>query len=292
MNSPKDWPMLPDGSCGANDTDTWAEHAGDTDYNIKNKCCRKLNGGSWGALGYSTSAQQTMAYLLDESGDGPDHYAKYVELLVKAVAQHPHAVGIETMNEPPVAPVDLFPENTTALFKLYNRIYERVRKVSTDMPLSVQHPGQGVPDLEEITTVGLTDEITKWLKSATGLFYTWHCYGCKMDDNVKAATAFAEEFGGMPQLLTEYPPFDCDITSTAAKAGIGSSWWHYADYCDTCDNCVPVEDGKTWGACITGWGWGYANRTDAFSSREDCMKCAVPWKDDSDCPKPPPPPSV
>ena len=110
---PKDWPMLPDGSCGANDTETWAEHAGDTDYNIKNKCCRQLNGGSWGALGYSTSAQRTMAYLLDETGDGPEHYAKYVELLVKAVAKHPHAVGIETMNEPPVAPVDLFPSNTT-----------------------------------------------------------------------------------------------------------------------------------------------------------------------------------
>ena len=50
------------------------------------------------------------------------------------------------------------------------------------------------------------------------------------------------------------PPFDCQITSAAAKAGIGSSWWHYADYCDTCDNCVPVEEGKSWGACITGWG--------------------------------------
>ena len=36
---------------------------------------------------------------------------------------------------------------------------------------------------------------------------------------------------------------------------------------DTCDNCVPVEEGKSWGACITGWGWGYANRTDAFGGR-------------------------
>ncbi len=91
---PADWPMLPDGSCGSNDTDAWSEHAGDVDYNIRNSCCRHLNGGSWGALGYSTSAQGTMSYLLDESGDGPDHYAKYVELLVKAVAKHPHAVGI------------------------------------------------------------------------------------------------------------------------------------------------------------------------------------------------------
>ena len=40
--------------------------------------------------------------------------------------------------------------------------------------LSVQHPGQIVPDLEEITTVGLTDELTAWLKSADHLFYTWH----------------------------------------------------------------------------------------------------------------------
>ena len=82
---PAGWPMLPDGSCGANDTAAWAEHAGAADYNIKNSCCRRLNGGSWGALSYSTSAQRTMTYLLDESGDGPDHYAKYVELLVKAV---------------------------------------------------------------------------------------------------------------------------------------------------------------------------------------------------------------
>ena len=148
--------------------------------------------------------------------------------------------------------------------------------------------------------------------------------GCKMDADINAATAFADEYGFMPQLLTEYPPFDCDITAAAAKAGIGSSWcaisfsflfpsfalrlhvqieiallqcflkfirWHYADYCDTCDSCIPVEKGKSWGACITGWGWGFANRTDAFSNREDCMECAVPWTNDADCPKPPPPPS-
>ena len=54
-----------------------------------------------------------MEYLLDESGDGPELYAKFVELLVKAVAQHPFAVGIETMNEPPVAPPDMYPSNTT-----------------------------------------------------------------------------------------------------------------------------------------------------------------------------------
>ena len=30
---------------------------------------------------------------------------------------------------------------------------------------------------------------------------------------------------------------------------------------DTCDNCVPVEEGKSWGACITGWGWGFRDNT-------------------------------
>ena len=81
-----------------------------------------------------------------------------------------------------------------------------------------------MPDLEEIKTAGLDKETQSWLKSADALFYTWHCYGCKMGADIAAATAFAEEYGSMPQLLTEYPPFDCDITAAAAKAGIGSSW--------------------------------------------------------------------
>mmetsp|Transcript_26035 Transcript_26035/g.49141 ORF Transcript_26035/g.49141 Transcript_26035/m.49141 type:complete len:219 (+) Transcript_26035:135-791(+) len=47
------WPLpkLDDGTCGRNDTETWAEYAGDNDYNIKNLCCRKLNGGNWGQVG-------------------------------------------------------------------------------------------------------------------------------------------------------------------------------------------------------------------------------------------------
>ena len=49
----------PDGSCGANDTATWAEFAGDIDYNIKNRCCRKLNQGSWGQLAGSLAPAAT-----------------------------------------------------------------------------------------------------------------------------------------------------------------------------------------------------------------------------------------
>ena len=71
---------------------------------------------------------------------------------------------------------------------------------------------------------------------------------------------------------------------------------HHADIGGITPGSMPphskalVEEGKSWGACITGWGWGYANRTDAFAARADCMECAVPWKDNADCPKPPPPP--
>eukprot|EP01043_Picozoa_sp_COSAG02_P037324 COSAG02_NODE_2791_length_8022_cov_5.437208_8_plen_85_part_00 len=54
-----------------------------------------------------------------------------------------------------------------------------------------------------------------------------------MDADIEAATAFANEYGSMPQLLTEYPPFDCDITSAAAKSGIGSSWCALSCCCST-----------------------------------------------------------
>ena len=50
-----------------------------------------------------------------------------------------------------------------------------MRKVSKDIALSVQHPGQIVPDLEEIKTIGLDKVTQSWLKSADKLFYTWHC---------------------------------------------------------------------------------------------------------------------
>jgi hypothetical protein len=46
------------------------------------------------------------------------------------------------------------------------------------MALSVQHPGQIVPGLEEIKTIGLDEGIQSWLKSADKLFYTWHCCEC------------------------------------------------------------------------------------------------------------------
>ena len=82
-----------DGSCGTNDTASWAEYAGDPDYNIKNKCCRLLNQGTWGQLSFAEQSQKTMEYLL--SPKGRPHYARYAGLLAAAAKDHPSVVGIE-----------------------------------------------------------------------------------------------------------------------------------------------------------------------------------------------------
>ena len=44
--------------------------------------------------------QATMAHLIGTQA-GRKAYAAYVGLLARAVAQHPAAIGIELMNEPP-----------------------------------------------------------------------------------------------------------------------------------------------------------------------------------------------
>jgi len=84
---PSDLFKQKDGSCGANDTKTWGDYAGDPDYNIKNRCCRVLNQASWGALGESTQAQDTMKYLL--STKGRPHYSRYTALLAAVAKGHP-----------------------------------------------------------------------------------------------------------------------------------------------------------------------------------------------------------
>ena len=69
----------------------------------------------------------------------------------------------------------------------------------------------------------------------------------------------------MPALLTEYGGYGsgCDNQRAATAAGIGSSYWHFSDYCwpKHCPGGAPdgqcsLPDGPRWGACITGWGNG------------------------------------
>ncbi len=121
-----------DGTCGLNDT-SWAVYAGDPDYNIKNECCRKLNQGSWGSLGQAEQAQKTIEYLL--SAEGRPFYADYVGLLAAAVKEHPSALGIELMNEPPTL-------NRPGLFVLWEDCYNAIRAVSPTLAVGVMDPSQ------------------------------------------------------------------------------------------------------------------------------------------------------
>lgn len=47
-----------DGLCGTNDTNSWAIHAGKVDYNTRNPCCLRFNGGgeSWSRLAFTWQA--------------------------------------------------------------------------------------------------------------------------------------------------------------------------------------------------------------------------------------------
>ena len=94
-----------DGKCWTNDTATWALYAGETDYNVKNPCCMRYNGGGsqWSRLAVTAQGQSTMKYLLSNP-EGRAHYARYIGLLARAVKDHPAAIGIELMNVSPPLP--------------------------------------------------------------------------------------------------------------------------------------------------------------------------------------------
>jgi len=82
---------------------------------------------------------------------------------------------------------------------------------------------------------------------------------------VKNALHFSQSYK-MATLLTEYggyggAGYGCKTQAAASSQGVGSSYWHYSDYCwpkhcaaGTPDGFCPFPDGPSWGACITGWG--------------------------------------
>ena len=171
----------PDGSCGANDTATWAEFAGDIDYNIKNRCCRKLNQGSWGQLTGSKQSQQTVKYWL--SPPGRKHYSTYMGLLAAAVKDSPAAIAIELMNEPPTI-------DRAGLFTLWEECYDAIRQQSPTIAVGIMDPSQASLGLGDL---GLTLKAIEWLKRAKHLFYAFHWYGAPSPPS--KAVANAVEFG-------------------------------------------------------------------------------------------------
>lgn len=238
-------PALDDGSCGLGDP-SWNDYSGQPDYNIKNKCCLAHNQETWSHLTGTTHAQRTLKFLMDD--EGSEYYANYMRLLALAVKDKPAAFGIELMNEP-------IEVRRWDLYELWKKCAEYIWNAVPNIAVGVADTGEAALN---IGGLGIRPETLRWLKSETRLFYAFHWYGTppKQADAITNALSYSNEWD-MPALLTEY--MDCSVQILAEYAGIGWSYWHYSQYCDT----YPFADSRdgTFGACITGWGSGTANHS-------------------------------
>mmetsp|Transcript_4606 Transcript_4606/g.8785 ORF Transcript_4606/g.8785 Transcript_4606/m.8785 type:complete len:348 (-) Transcript_4606:20-1063(-) len=243
------WPEQDDGLCGFDDDENWGMFAGQPDYNIKNPCCIRFNGGgtSWARLGFTWSAQETMNFLFRKP-EGRAKYVRYVRLLAEAVKGKPAAFGIETFNEPPSI-------DRPDMYETWREIYEAVQEVLPGMAVSVQDTGQAALGIRQL---GLWPSQMKWLRESEFLFYAFHLYALPKDPEkgIKNVAWFRDKWN-MPALMTEFS--SCDAKIPAAAQGIGWSFWEHSGFCDT-----PVRQGETekicpeegcnFGACITGTG--------------------------------------
>ena len=214
-------PTLDDGTCGLDDTLGWAEYAGDVDYNIKNPCCRKRNGGDWGRLTSTVQAQETMLYLFTK---GRDMFADFVGRVAAAVDGKDAAFGIELMNEPPN-----FERGN--MYATWRAAAQAARKASPDIAVGVADTASAALPIRD---VGLSDETVEWLMDGDDyLFYAFHWYGKPEapEDAVANAIDMGERWG-MPVHLTEFggyggDDYGCRTQRAARAAGVGSSYWHY-----------------------------------------------------------------
>jgi hypothetical protein len=242
--------------CGA-DGAKWAEHAGDPNYNLLNECCQAMNSDNPPGLGYTNIAQGAMDYMVKE-GQGRQDFVRYWRLLVSEVVDHPSAFAAELMNEPMTI-------RRRAMYATWKEATEAINAIIPDMSVAICDIGEGavIPDWVSKFDAGFTlsFETTRWLKSATTIFYAWHWYGQPSDpaDAVKNVQSIGNAWN-VPTFLTEF--MSCDAWNNAQSANISISYWHYSAYCDTGkgfgDKLVPDD---TFGACILGWGGGNSQKT-------------------------------
>jgi hypothetical protein len=240
--------------CGDNVT-AWAQHAGDPLYNLLSPCCAALNSDNPGALGFTTLAQATMAFITSP-GPGRAAFVRYWQLLAQVVAGHPSAVAAELMNEPmTLARGDAF--------DTWREAGEAISEIIPDMSVSVTDTGEAVvlpPWAVALAGDLLISNATlAWMRESPNVYLAWHWYGAPA--NVTEAVEDALALGalwGVPTLLTEFG--DCTAWRAAAAAGVGHLYWHYSSYCTTGpafgSRAVPAD---TFGACILGWANGDAS---------------------------------
>ena len=240
--------------CGPGNESAWMKHAGDPNYNMLNECCQAMNsGGNPGGLGYTSSSQRTMDYMLSE-GPGRDAFVRYWRLMAEAVKYHPSAFACELLNEP-------MSIARRRMFDTWRAAAEAINAVVPDMSVSVCDVGEGVVIPAWVTEFfegaeDISHSTAKWIKESTTLFYAWHWYRkpLSIDEAVKNAQAVSQAFN-MPSFATEFG--SCEAWDAAAKANISHSYWHYSSYCNTGaafgNKAFPTD---TFGACILGWGGG------------------------------------
>ena len=246
--------------CGDNAT-AWAEHAGDPNYNLLNRCCLAMNGPNPGGIGYSTLNQNTMDYML-KKGPGRDDFVRFWTLMAEAVKAHPSVSFIEPANEP-------MSINRRNMYDTWRAVTEEVIKIVPDMNVAIADTGEGavlpgwvytILDVLPLPFLAPSGDTVKWIKASSNVFYAWHWYGqpASHSDTLKNVQTVEKDWN-VPSFATEF--MDCGIWDMCAKNNISHSYWHYSAYCNTGPDFgnrkVPEE---TFGGCMLGWGGGHTGR--------------------------------
>lgn len=262
------------GTCGPEDTVTWAMFAGDDDYNVKNPCCLINNKRNYEIL-FTQQAQKGYTYLFSKK-EGRAYYIQFLRLLAGAVRDKPAAVAIELFNEPfPLGPENLL--SGMGMFITWRECYEAIQQEVPGMLVGLMSLGHGA--ISPLTTnLLLPPFYTDWVRAQRYLFFAWHWYGIPKvrEDAIHNMQAQSRDWN-MPTLLTETR--DCEIAEKSVEAGLGGwMYWEYSQYCDTapasqcpasqgtanCRDCVDSlcgngsltcqwESSCNFGACVTGF---------------------------------------
>jgi len=243
------------GTCSDSDVTSWRQHAGDPNYNVLNECCIKLNdpGAGWGMkLDPALQVQLTFAHVVGTSA-GRQAYSAYVGMLARAVAQHPAAIGIELMNEPPF--MSQAPFETRWLYELYKDCYDAVRAVSAELAVGIVDEGSVAKYADDDH---VPSDIRSFLRNdATHLFYAFHWYhGGVFPPDIRQSIANAKSISALwkaAPVITEFPGRTMDLIEPLDEADISWAYYEYNSYCTVPDRGSNCSAGMpcAFGACIT-----------------------------------------
>jgi len=242
------------GECSVTDFKGWAEHAGEDNYNVLNKCCTSINApGAWGEKTVPTIGTQTTFAQLVGTSVGKEAYSTYVGLLAIAVTDYPAAVGIELMNEPPFW--GGIKAETNALYDMYKKSYEAIRAVSDNLAVGVADYGEVAKYSDD---AHISNALSSWLRNdVTHIFYAFHWYSSgfgDFDEAMSNAVSLSKLWNAAP-VLTEWS-YNDENAAKLEEYGIHWTFYEWNSYCSVPagviknSTCNSGED-CAFGACIT-----------------------------------------